>query len=640
MKHELAKGYIKYYPDGQFSQGDSGVFVASLHYPSDYSYALALFRARMFHRGACRFLITVLVSFMDILLIAFAASIPLFFLVAGGQGVRFLLMPLNASAIQLHQPVFLLLAIFTILCWINHKVGAAIPNLMIAAMLLAPVLLLAGIGAWREKRSASLFDLALFWGKLFLLCLAISLTYVFANTPDKHQFIPAIDNNDVFTYLIRGYSLFGNSSQIAAQISGSTPVEILDHSSKFASALFLGLFTTLVREPGIAAAAGMVAVKASLIHLIWSAFRPAGQPWYLSLLWLLLLAFLPTLDIAGLRFHFSQIMWIYVTLLTMISIDELFQASWGKALLQAGLIVSYQLLLYPIAFPLFAVFALIAFLYRSSGYAAFPWRRLLLFALFCGGAYLLMYFFELHGTDYEHHLHGPYDSMRMLPLSGHLFAPIGFRIFSGGPFVMTPDTLLIAMDLLLVCILLLLVWWMRFDRKRAFMALLMLVGAVALYLALYVTSEHNYRAYKFSSTAVTLAMLLMVGIFIRNASAFRKGVLATALVVITAINVLSLTRITLNRSVSDAFRQWADSVRSEDRAEIFCDFHRYRVNLDLPFLFPGRSVHSLRNSYYCSPLSAAGTGTTTYFSDRPEQELEGSVVRKYPGGIKEVLIVR
>ena len=72
----------------------------------------------------------------------------------------------------------------------------------------------------------------------------------------------------------------------------------------------------------------------------------------------------------------------------------------------------------------------------------------------------------------------------------------------------------------------------------------------------------------------------------------------------------------------------------------FCDFRRYRVNLDLPFLFPGRSVYSPGNSYYCSQLSAAGIGTTTYFSDRPEQELEGSVVREYPGGIKEVLIVR
>jgi len=575
---------------------------------------------------------------LDIFQISFAASVPLFLLILGGKNISLFRMPRNASTIQLHLSAFFLLAVFTILCWINYKAGTVIPNLLIATILIVPALL-AGIRAWCERPLISLINLMSLWSRLFLLCFIISLTYVFVDIPEKHHIIPAIDNNDVFSYLIRGYASFGNTSRIAAHISGTTPLEILDHSSKFASALFLGLFTTLVREPGIAAAAGMVAIKASLVHLVWSAFRPAGQTWSLSFLWLLLLVYLPTLDLAGLRFHFSQIMWIYVTALAMISIDELFQGARGKAMLQAGITVVYMLLLYPIAFSLFVVLTLMAFLYSSIDQHAFPWQRLLIFILFSGAAYLFMYVFFLHGTDYEHHLHGPYSSVRMLPISGHLFAPIGFRIFSEGPFLLMPDILLIAIDLFLMFVIFRLVKSMTFDKRQAFTALFMLFGAMAIYLTFYISSEHNYRAYKFSTSAVTLATLFMVGIFIRNTSVFRERALIGVLFVITAINVVSLTNITLNRSVPDTFYQWADSIRSEDRSEIFCDFKGYNVNLNLPFLFPGRSVHSLVNSYYCSQLSSAGAGTKTYFSDRPEQKLDG-IMRKFPGGIKEVRITQ
>ncbi|RNA64287.1 hypothetical protein CR163_002910 [Prosthecochloris sp. ZM_2] len=576
---------------------------------------------------------------MAIIHAALVASLILLVLSAAGASLKRSVprSDLFRHAAQLHLSAFFLLAALTILTRINQEAGIPIPHAIIVTTALLPLLALSALRTLLDPHFPDLTYWISIWAKMFLLCLLSASTYAIVRTPDSHSFIPALDNNDIFPYLLRASAFLPwQSGQMAADIGGNTPQDLLSSSSKFASALFLAFFKSIISSPAMAATAAMTAVKAVIIHLFWSVFRSQRPPTIAGLAWLTFLAFLPTLDLAGLRFHLSQLMFIYVAAMSMLFVDKLFLGPLYRTLFSVCILVTTVALLYPVALPLYgalAFAALIGHLYINR--KPLPWQPVLLLAAALVAGYLLITTTLLQQTDYYHHIEGSYYPMNFLPLTGHLLAPIGFRVFGIGLTVSTALPALIAIDLLLIIVIIRLA--LRFSpacsHNRAMLSLLLLVGTTAGYLTLYALSDGNYRAYKFGTTAVTLAVLFMGGNMLHISHQFPRKTTILTLALVTAINIAGLSYTNMDRSIPSRYDNWARAINEEKRETVICDFSGYNVNMYLPLVLHGVSLYSLRDTYYSSSPPA---GTTTVFTDRPISDITARVIRCYPGEIREI----
>ena len=542
-------------------------------------------------------------------------------------------------AAQLHLSAFFLLATITILTRINQEAGIPIPHAIVVTATILPLMALSALRTVLDPHFPNMTYWISIWAKMFLLCLLSASTYAIVRTPGSHSFMPALDNNDIFPYLLRASAFLPwQSGQMATDIGGNTPQDLLSSSSKFASALFLAFFKSIISSPAIAATSAMTAAKAVIIHLFWSVFRSQGLPTIAALAWLMFFAFLPTLELAGLRFHLSQLMFIYVAAISMLFGDKLFLGPLYRTLFSVCILVTTVALLYPVALPLYGALtfaSLIGYLYINQ--KPFPWQSVFLLSVALATGYLLIKTTLLQHTDYYHHIEGSYYPMNFLPITGHLLAPIGFRVFNIGPTVSAALPALIGIDLLLIVFIVRLA--LRFSqdssRSRAMLWLLLLVGTTVAYLTLYALSDGNYRAYKFGTTAVTLAVLFTVGYILHISHQFHQKTTILTLALVTAINIAGLSYTKMNRSIPNRYDNWARAINEEKRETIICDFSGYHVNMYLTLVLRGVSLYSLRDSYYSSPPPA---GTTTVFTDRPINDITAPIIRCYPGEIREVLL--
>lgn len=228
---------------------------------------------------------------MQIITIAFLASVPLFVLYLAGIGLQRKAssdFSQNDVLLDRHLKATLFLSVSTIVVWLNHRIAGQIDN---GVLILATAAAAFGLFATRNRIIAreTWGPIIIGYALLFLCCLLNASVYAIVSIPDTSHFIPAVGNNDVFAYLFRSSALFDAlSERVALEVSGTTPEAALRKTSKFASAYFLTFFMWLTENHGQAAAGAVVAGKTAILHLLWSAYRVPGArvssiPWILFL---------------------------------------------------------------------------------------------------------------------------------------------------------------------------------------------------------------------------------------------------------------------------------------------------------------------------------------------------------------------
>lgn len=590
-------------------------------------------------------------SIMHVISIAFIASIPLFLLYAAGAGMRRRPFPATRMAGDLlgtHLNAVLFFGVCALLVWFNTRFQLGVANgpLLLAQIATACLLILVGI--YRRGFAQSMARLATTYLYGLLLCLLSASIYALTPAPPETHFVPAIANNDVFAYLLRGHALFEHLRlEIAHDVSNVTPIEALNSSSKLASAYFLSFFLWISDNLGYAAAAASVAVRAALVHLLWGLYRPRTGSRFGSASLLLFLVFAPSLVLLSLLFHLSQLIFIYLCLLTLFSARRLAEDPIHQAMLCSTILILLSLVLYPAAFPL-----LLAILFFSIYYAcrrrqrAIPWARLAFITGISIAGIALIGYAGLLNTDFRHHLTGDdFYPVGYFPLIGHWLAPLAF-----GSFVWAAMSPLIQ-QLVGLCFDLLFLWFLlRSARVRVTQplrsplsfALLALLASWAFYQLVFILTDGNYKAFKLDTILVTTLSLVITGLLHRELPAKARPRFAWVLLFLTCINLSTLTTLSLQRSVPRAMDEWIQEIAESERQAIFYAFESYRANMYLPLVLTGKSLRPLRKTYYpASDLTrvceeSADQTPRVFVTRETMAQLQGEVVKEYGAGILAV----
>jgi hypothetical protein len=587
------------------------------------------------------------VNFIDVAAIALVASIPLLVIYSVGVSLQSRCSRQDATvneSLSSHWKAAVFLAFSSIFLWLNIHFELDLDNIYILFIALSLVSL--SYFFWLQRRGIRwlIVSLLKIYAFIFVFCLLGASIYLIAPMPLESHFMPAMGNNDIFAYLFRASALFdGLRQDVAFFVSGSSPIDKIHQTSKFSSAYFLSLFLFLTNSPGIAAAAALVAVRTALLHLLWVGFQDSGKTLISSVPLLLFIASSPIIILLSLLFHLSQLMFIYFSLLIFFNARHLLKDTWLSMLLSVLVLCIYVAILYPAAFPVYiaTLFIGAAFTYYVYGYKA-PWRRIAAITVVAIGCALAFIAFDLHKTDFMHHIGGEYYPLGYLPLLSHWLAPFSQAVFLLRPF----DALIqqaIGLVIDLVCLFAL--WHVVCKKHRYLMGkklrflLLFIAAAFLFYQLLFAVTDGNYKAFKVNTIIMTLLSLTITVLIYKRLYSRSSRHAVFLFSSIAVINYAYFFMIPLDRSIPQSYDSWIENMLRSKETAIFYKFEGYRINMYLPLALKDKQLYPLTKSYYSA---VEAQQVCRYFGDREArvyvhrdlaQEMPGRVLAEYPGDI-------
>ncbi len=549
-------------------------------------------------------MITVSAFILWLSAVSATAALALGILTLGGLAIMRGGAPMR-SALDWHVGGLVFLGLLTLILFLARVFGLGVPG----HWALLPALLLPLIGAWYLPETIrgsgrGPRDLIIAASMLLVCALLAALVYVGQRPDSEGLFIPADGNRDVFAYLLRARALLSDGADVPVSINGLTVAGIAASSSKLAGSAVVALFDALSDHPGFAATAAVVAVKAAILHLLISVFPVRRHALAWSLVLAVTLALLPILTMLQTAYYLSQLIFIYLCMLTIVGSRLIFMAPGYRPLLTGAVFGLYAALLYPAAIPAFLAIVGAAVLIVERGWPR-PrrWAPLMLSILLAGTGMSLVLLFT--NGDIYHHLDGEYYPVSYLSLSGQLLAELAFRPSLWNAEEIGLDAqlegLVLDLALLVLVYLVYLVYRRRTaevdDRLLRFLFVALVLSWLA-YQLVFLLSDANYRAFKLNSTFVTLFFLLF---FVQVLALGRSWISLVVLLICLAF-VIPRFEYFLDYRLSATLRAedliLLQAMGASESDEVAIDVEDMRVNMLAPLIVGHKTLYTLGSSYF------------------------------------------
>ena len=554
-------------------------------------------------------------DFILIAKIGFVASIPIYLLYIFASSLSNF--ATNSKNVEIeyfysHLKAVVILSIFTIIYWLNfiifdNKHGQTIIQLFFI-LIIFKIIIFFFLASSQKK-----WNLIKLYFFLFIWCLLAAAVYGLGNIPDNSHFMPAMDNNDLFMYLLRGSSLLkSDRNSLASEISFVSTSDFITISSKFASSFLLYVFLRLTDNLGVAAAACMVAIRVCLAHVLFflcSPYQTATVSQYKYQRWLNLLILLlaPVPILLSFLFHLSQLLFIYLASLQIVFI---WRSNWLKLksfILLNTVLVIYLCLVYPVALPLYAVeniLIAVAWLY----YYPQQQNKLVSKKLIINAVSLLIVFLAFwqlftNSTDLNTHLSGDYHRTGYFFIVAHWILPLSEYMNHWrwqNASLLLQQAIGIVIDSCFFWSVIYLIGKKlvkNYKNKYQFLGVIVFFNWSLFQIAFQAT-DGNYRALKFNTTFIAIPLLFLTA-YLLNQLLINKSFKITLIIYLVLItNLIDIHYLSFNRSVSKNFDFWIDSINNSSIEHIVYDFKAHNTNMYLPLVLKNKKLYPLDNSYF------------------------------------------